>query len=106
MSIKILHKGLADSIQDIGRYGFQHLGIQPNGCMDLLSASLANSILQNDIHTPVIELHFPSSQIQFLEDGIICITGANFVPVLNEKSIALYKPILVKKMMCYLCCNP
>jgi antagonist of KipI len=97
MSIKILHKGLVDSIQDIGRYGFQHLGIQPNGCMDLLSASLANSILQNDIHTPVIELHFPSSQIQFLEDGIICITGANFVPVLNEKSIALYKPILVKK---------
>ena len=51
MSIKILHKGLVDSIQDIGRYGFQHLGIQPNGCMDLLSASLANSILQNDIHT-------------------------------------------------------
>jgi len=44
MSIKILHKGLADSIQDIGRYGFQHLGIQPNGCMDLLSASLANFI--------------------------------------------------------------
>ena len=55
MSIKILHKGLADSIQDNGRYGFQHLGIQPNGSMDLLSASLANSILQNDIDTTVME---------------------------------------------------
>ena len=97
MSIKILHKGLADSIQDNGRYGFQHLGIPPNGCMDILSASLANYILQNEINTPVIELHFPSSQFQFLEDAIICITGANFVPVVNEKSIALHTPIRVQK---------
>jgi antagonist of KipI len=97
MSIKILHKGLADSIQDKGRYGFQHLGIQPNGCMDILSASLANHILQNDTDTPVIELYFPSSQIQFLEEGIICITGANFVPVINEKSIALHTAIAVQK---------
>lgn len=53
MSIKILHKGLADSLQDNGRYGFQHLGIPPNGCMDILSASLANYILQNESNTPV-----------------------------------------------------
>jgi antagonist of KipI len=97
MSIQILHKGLSDTIQDLGRYGYQHLGIQPGGCMDTLSAALANYILQNDIHTPVIELHFPSSQIQFLDNHIICITGANFVPLINEKSIALHKPISVQK---------
>ena len=97
MSVKILHKGLADSLQDNGRYGYQHLGIPPNGCMDNLSASLANYILQNNDNTPVIELHFPSSKIQFLQDSIICITGANFVPLVNEKSIALHTPILVNK---------
>jgi len=97
VSIKILHKGIADSIQDVGRYGFQHLGVQPNGCMDMLSATLANYILQNDFNTPVIELHFPSSKIQFLDNAIICITGANFVPVLNEKSIAFNTPILVQQ---------
>jgi antagonist of KipI len=97
VSIKILHKGIADSIQDNGRYGFQHFGVQPNGCMDMLSSTLANYILQNDLNSPVIEIHFPSSKIQFLDDTIICITGANFVPVLNEKSIALNRPILVHK---------
>ena len=95
MSIKILHKGIADSIQDSGRYGYQHFGVQPNGCMDNLSGTLANYILQNDLNTPVIELHFPSSKIQFLGDYIICISGANFVPVLNEKSIPFNTPILV-----------
>jgi antagonist of KipI len=97
MSIKILHKGIADSIQDIGRYGFQHFGVQPNGCMDMLSATFANYILQNDVNNPIIELHFPSSKIQFLDNYIICITGANFVPVLNKKSIALNTPITVQK---------
>jgi antagonist of KipI len=97
MSIKILHKGLSDSIQDHGRYGYQHLGIQTNGCIDLLSASLANYILQNDTNAPVIELHFPSSEITFLDEHIICISGANFVPVLNEKSVSLNKPIAVCK---------
>ena len=97
MSIQIIKKGLSDAIQDKGRYGYQHLGIQPNGCMDLFSAWLANWIVQNDLNNPVIELHFPSSQFQLNSDYTICITGANFVPVINEKSVELNTPIAVKQ---------
>jgi len=97
MSIKIIKKGLADTIQDKGRYGYQHLGIQPNGCMDYISAWLANSILGNDVHAPVFELHFPTSHFQFEDDYTICISGANFVPVINEKSIAMNCAISVSK---------
>jgi antagonist of KipI len=97
MSISIIKKGLSDSIQDKGRYGYQHIGIQPNGCLDFISAWMGNKMLQNNMHHPVIELHFPSSQIQFEADHTICITGANFVPVINEKSVELYQPIQVKK---------
>ncbi len=97
MSIKIIKKGLSDSIQDYGRYGYQHLGIQPSGSMDFFSAWLANKILGNDLNNPVVELHFPSSQILFENNYTICITGANFVPVLNEKSIELNEPIQVHK---------
>ena len=96
MSIKIIKKGLSDSIQDQGRYGYQHLGIQPNGCMDFISAWLGNYILRNKIQNPVIELHFPSSHLQFEKEYTICITGANFVPVINEKSVELNTPIQVK----------
>ncbi len=97
MSIKIIKKGLADSLQDKGRYGYQHLGIQPNGCMDFMSAWLANSILQNEIDQPVFELHFPTSHLKFEDDYTICISGANFVPVINEKSIAMNCAISVSK---------
>ena len=95
MSIKILKKGLSDRIEDLGRYGYQALGIQPSGPMDFLSAQLANAILENDINNPVFELHFPASLFEFEQAMYICISGANFVPVINEKSVALNIPIKV-----------
>lgn len=96
MQMNILKKGVADSLQDAGRYGFQSIGIPPCGYMDYLSAQLANLILGNPIQQTVFELHFPASSISFDEDVCICITGANFVPVVNEKSIEHYKPIFIK----------
>lgn len=95
MSIKIFKKGLSDRIEDQGRYGYQALGIQPSGPMDFLSAQLANAILDNDLNNPVFELHFPASVFEFEQPMYICISGANFVPVINEKSVALHSPIKV-----------
>ena len=95
MSIKIIKKGLSDRIVDHGRFGFQDLGIQPSGPMDFLSAQLANIILGNALNHPVFELHFPASSFEFQEPMFICISGANFVPVINEKSVALNTPIQV-----------
>jgi antagonist of KipI len=97
MFLSIIKKGLADTIQDDGRYGFQHLGIQPNGCMDYLSAWMGNYILDNPLSNPILEIHFPASQFQFEETGIICITGANFIPVINEKSIQMHTLVVVHK---------
>jgi antagonist of KipI len=95
MSIKIIKKGLSDRIVDQGRFGFQDLGIQPSGPMDFLSAQLANIILGNTLNHPVFELHFPASVFEFQEPMFICISGANFVPVINEKSVALNTAIQV-----------
>jgi antagonist of KipI len=97
MAIKIIKNGIADTIQDKGRYGYQHLGIQANGFLDYQSARLANYIVGNPKDSPVFEIHFPASSFCFTRNYTICITGANFVPVLNEKSIAINTPIEVKQ---------
>ena len=97
MAIQILKKGIADTIQDIGRYGYQHLGIQANGFLDYQSARLANYIVGNPVNAPIFEIHFPASSFCFTRNYTICISGANFVPVLNEKSIAINTPIEVKQ---------
>ena len=97
MAIQIIKKGITDTIQDIGRYGYQHLGIQANGFLDYQSARLANYIVGNPLNAPIFEIHFPASSFCFTRNYIICISGANFVPVLNEKSIAINTPIEVKQ---------
>ena len=97
MAIQIIKKGIADTIQDIGRYGYQHLGIQANGFLDYQSARLANYIVGNPVNAPIFEIHFPASSFCFTRNYTICISGANFVPVLNEKSIAINTPIEVKQ---------
>ena len=89
MSIQIIKQGIMDTLQDKGRYGFQHMGIPPCGYLDYLSAQLANIIVGNPIDAPIFELHFPASSFIFNEDQTICISGANFVPVVNDKSVAM-----------------
>ena len=89
MSVQIVKQGIMDTLQDKGRYGFQHIGIPPCGYLDYLSAQLANVMVGNPIDAPIFELHFPASSFIFKEDQTICISGANFVPVLNDKSVAM-----------------
>lgn len=97
MSIRIIKAGISDSIQDLGRYGFQHLGINPGGVMDVFSAKMANLLAGNEITAPVIEMHFPASALFFEKPAIISITGANFSPILNGESIPINHPVYVNK---------
>lgn len=97
MSLKICKAGLLDTVQDGGRYGFQHLGINPGGAMDRFAASLANALLGKKPEAPVIEMHYPAPQIHFQSAAIICLTGADFTPLLDGKAASLNQPLAVKK---------
>jgi len=95
MSLKITKAGILDTVQDTGRYGFQHLGINPGGAIDHFSASLANALLGKDFNAPVIELHFPASTFLFQQACVVCLTGADFMPCINDVPITLQQPFFV-----------
>ena len=97
MSLQIIKAGILDTIQDQGRYGYQHLGINPGGAMDRYSAQLANALLGKYLNAPVFEMHFPSGKILFQQETIICITGADFTPTINKKEIPVNHPIAINK---------
>lgn len=97
MSLKVIKAGILDTIQDAGRYGYQHLGINPGGVMDPFSAAVANLLAGNKQNTALIELHFPVSVFLFQQQTLIAIAGANFSPVINGESIPIHQPIIVSK---------
>ncbi len=97
MSIRVIKKGLLDTIQDQGRYGYQHLGINPCGVMDSIAMRIANALTGNEAHEPVIEMHFPAPVLVFETDAIIAISGADFGARLNnDLSIPINRCVAIK----------
>ena len=95
--IKFISKGLYTTIQDDGRFGYRNIGVPSSGYMDRESAQIANLILDNPINNPLIEATLIGPTIMFEKSTLICITGSDFNPTLNENKISLYTPIEVSK---------
>ncbi len=97
MSLRIIKPGVLDTIQDAGRYGFRHLGVNPSGAMDKYAMRVANILVGNEPDTPVIELHFPASAFFFEQPALVAICGSDFFPTVNAEKVPLLQPILVSK---------
>lgn len=95
MSIEVIKGGIADSVQDAGRFGYQHLGINPNGAMDLCAMKIANALVGNALTEAAVEMGFPVAAIRFTSPALIAISGADFMPKLNGKHIPLHQPVVV-----------
>jgi antagonist of KipI len=95
MSMEVIKAGIADSFQDVGRFGYQHLGINPTGAMDLNAVQVANALVGNQLNEAVLELYFPASVLLFKEPALIALSGANFNAELNDYPIPVNQTIAV-----------
>ena len=86
MAIKVLSPGLATSIQDLGRPGYYHLGIPVSGGMDRYAVRAANLLVGNDEGAAVLETVFMGPRLEFTEDAVVAVTGAELPPRVDGKS--------------------
>ena len=91
--LHFLKQGLQTTIQDLGRYGMQDLGIPINGAMDKASSKLANHLVGNLVNSPVLEITLIGPKIQFEGQCQIAITGANLSADLNGKPLTQFETI-------------
>ena len=97
MCLKIIKAGIQDTIQDFGRYGHQHLGINPTGAMDKYAMQVANILVGNKMNEAVIEIHFPASVFMFTQPAIISLGGADFSASINGEPVPNWHAIIVCK---------
>lgn len=93
--VEVIKTGLFDTIQDMGRIGFQEFGVPISGVMDCFSAALANSILGNEPNAAVIESTAVGPKLKFHKNTVVCITGAAMNPKLNGSVVKNNSPISV-----------
>jgi len=91
MSIRVLRPGLLMTVQDLGRFGHQHVGLCPGGAMDPISLKLANALVKNDVGAAAIELTVLGPDLEFARDTLVALVGAQF-----EANIPTNRPALVR----------
>jgi antagonist of KipI len=94
MSLLFKKAGILTTVQDLGRFGYQRLGINPTGAMDTAAARVANLLVANDENEAVIEMHFPAAEIVFQRDTIASIAGAEFDAALDDKELSNWSTFL------------
>jgi biotin-dependent carboxylase-like uncharacterized protein len=100
-ALEIIKPGIHSLIQDLGRFGFQHLGITPGGPADLHAFLWANKLLNNTSNSACIEIHYGLLALRVLIDTEVAICGADFnvtinsIPVLNWQT----HPVKVNDML-------
>jgi len=74
--IRILKPGLLTTVQDLGRFGFAHLGVSAAGAADALSYRIANLLVGNAENAPALEMTLLGPIIEFQEAATVSITGS------------------------------
>src|SRR5690606_21061204 len=95
--IKVLKSGFYSTIQDMGRFGFQNYGVPYSGVMDTYAASVANMVVGNAKDAAVMEMTMTGRTLQFDDETIICLSGADMSHLLNDLPIVNNKAIYVAK---------
>lgn len=88
--LEVIKPGMLTTVQDMGRTGWQHLGIPTGGAMDRRSARIANLLLGNAEDDPVLEASLVGPDLKFLKDTWIAVTGA------AAEGVEGWRPVKVK----------
>src|SRR3984893_8607009 len=83
MAIKVLKPGLSTTVQDLGRPGYYHIGIPLSGGMDRHALAAANLLVGNAEGAAVLEAVFMGPELEFTDDAMVGITGAELPPKLD-----------------------
>ena len=94
--IKVIDPGLSTTVQDLGRFGYYHIGMPPSGSMDNFSHSVANLLAGNDPSAATLEMTYVGGRYAFGGDTVIAITGADMQPRLNGQEIPMWASVGVK----------
>lgn len=96
MSVRVIRPGLLTTVQDLGRYGHQHEGVSVGGAMDAPALRLANAIVGNQDGAAVLEVTLIGPTLEFQDDVVMCITGADLSAKLDHHPLPRLRAASVK----------
>jgi biotin-dependent carboxylase-like uncharacterized protein len=85
------------TIQDLGRFGFQHMGVPPSGALDPMAHTAANLLVGNEPDGATLEIAFLGPLLEALGTADIALTGAQMALRVNDRSAPQWASVRVQK---------
>ena len=77
-ALKVVSPGIHTTVQDLGRTGFQDVGVPVSGPLDRISLRLANALVGNAPTTPALEMLLQGPAFEVAADAVrIALAGCN-----------------------------
>ncbi|MBV9375375.1 MAG: biotin-dependent carboxyltransferase family protein [Alphaproteobacteria bacterium] len=75
--LKVLASGLCTTVQDVGRFGYQNIGVPVSGALDSFGLRLANALAGNPQATAALEILISGPTLEVAAETIrVALTGA------------------------------
>ena len=92
----VIRPGMLTTVQDAGRFGFQHLGVPAAGPMDWWSHEAANRLTGNDFGAAALEITLIGPELELTASAIAAVVGANFELTVSGRPVPSNEAFLVE----------
>jgi len=96
MSISVLKPGLLTTVQDLGRFGYQHTGLVVSGALDAGALRTANLLVGNPENLAGLECTLRGPVLRFEADALLALTGADLAATIDGQPVPLGRPVAVR----------
>lgn len=95
-ALTVIRPGMLTTVQDLGRWGQQHVGVPAAGPMDWFAHRLANQRLGNADDDAALEITLMGPELMADDDVVCVVTGADFEVTAGERRTRAAEPFLVR----------
>ena len=88
--------GLYTTVQDLGRFGRQSLGVPPSGALDADALETANLLVGNVRNEACLECVLKGPELEFVGSGAIAVCGADMEVRINGNVVPRYETLAVR----------
>jgi biotin-dependent carboxylase-like uncharacterized protein len=92
----VLDPGLLTTVQDLGRLGYQRVGIPPSGPMDRAAFVLANRLVGNDDGAAGLECTLKGPRLEVRREALLAVTGAEMAVAVNDRDVPSWTAFVVR----------
>lgn len=85
--LQVIKPGPLTLLQDLGRQGWQHLGVAPSGPMDGQAARWANRLVGNPVTAPLLEIALGGAEFEIQTNTWLALTGARLDARLDDEPL-------------------